>query len=119
MSEVQAPKQETPVADPAVTEPVTTTASEANTDPIEPMATHSLAAESRSEAIPAVDGATTNAPTESPVTEPKEEKISKNEVLIEAQPINEGILGYKVPEFPKYAEILISFWMCLILFTEA
>ena len=101
MSQVQSSKPDTSVVDPAAAEPVTTTASEANADPIRPMATDSLIAESRPEAIPSVDGATSSDPVESSVAEPKEEKISKKEVLVEAQPIKEGILGHKVPGFPK------------------
>lgn len=97
MSQVPPSSQENPVVDPATTEPVTSVPA-ANEDS---MAADSLPAESRPEAIPSVDGTTSAAPTETPVTEPKEEKISKKEVLIEAQPINEGVLGYKVPGFPK------------------
>lgn len=101
MSQVPPSSQENPVVDSAATEPITTTAPEANKDPIRPMATDSLTAESRPEAIPSVDGTSSAAPVETPVTEPKEDKISKKEVLVEAQPINEGVLGYKEPGFLK------------------
>lgn len=99
MSEAQASVQKTPtVVDPAAVEPVTVTAPEASTDPIRPMATDSLTAASRSEVTP-----TDNA-TGTPVVDSKGENLAKNEEVIEAQPITEGILGYKAPGLVKYAK---------------
>jgi hypothetical protein len=98
MSETQASVQKSPaVVDPAAAEPVTATAPEASTDPIRPMATDSLTPASRSEVTP-----TGNA-TETPVVDPKGENLAKNEEVVEAQPINEGILAYKAPGLVKYA----------------
>lgn len=99
MSEAQAPVQKTPIAvDPAAAEPPTVTAPEASVDPIRPMATDSLTAASRSEVTPAA-GAT----TETPADGSKGETLAKNEEVVEAQPVNEGILGYKAPGLVKYA----------------
>lgn len=101
MSEVQAPVQKNPIAvDPATVEPVTITAPEASVDPVRPLATDSLTAASRSEVTPAADAA-----TETPVGESKGENLAKNEEVVEAQPINEGILGYKAPGLVKYAQL--------------
>lgn len=99
MSEIQPPAQKTPiVADPAAAEPTTVTAPEASVDPIRPMATDSLTAASRSEVTPAA----TTAATETPAEAPKGENLAKNEEVVEAQPINEGVLGYKAPGLVKY-----------------
>ena len=98
MSEAQVPVQKTPtVVDPAAAEPTTVTAPEASVDPIRPMATDSLTAASRSEVTPA-SGATTETPAEGP----NGETLAKNEEVVEARPINEGILGYKAPGLVKY-----------------
>lgn len=100
MSHAQPSVQDAPVVDPAAAEPVTTTAPEASTDPVRPMATDSLNAESRPELNTAGD-VPASAATKATVIPPKEEKISKNEILVEAQPINEGVLGYKAPGLVK------------------
>lgn len=100
MAEPQAPVQKSPiVVDPAAAEPVTITATEASTDPVRPLATDSLTAASRAEVTP-----TGNAATEAPVVGPKEGNLAKNEEVVEAQPINEGVLGYKGPGLVKYAQ---------------
>ena len=97
MSEAQAPVQKTPnVVDPAAAEPTTVTAPEASVDPIRPLATDSLTAASRSEVAPAA--------TETPAEGLKGETLAKNEEVVEAPPVNEGILGYKAPGLVKYAK---------------
>ena len=100
MSATHPSTRETAAVDPAAAEPVTAVASEANADPIRPPGTDSLTLESRPEINPAVDNTTSAGNTNLPVA-PKEEKISKKEVLIEAQPINEGVLAYKAPGLVK------------------
>lgn len=80
--------------DPAATEPPTTTVTEATADPVRPFGTDSLTLESRPEVGEALDNPTSPTSTGA-------EKIGKNEVLIESQPINEGILGYKAPGLVK------------------
>ena len=76
MSEPQQPIQETPAT--TTTEPA-------------------VAAETTDKVAPAegvTDLANINA---APPVAPKEEKVGKNEVKIEAQPVNEGVLNYKGP----------------------
>ena len=102
MSEVQNPTQEPHIATTNTaheTVAPTTMASEASTDPIRSQDTTELAPESRPEIGSGLtDGSTAAAPTgPNVVSIPKEEKIGKNEVLIESKPINEGILNYKGP----------------------
>ena len=83
--------QVTPAVDPAAVAP-TTTAAEASTDPIRPTGTDALTTESR----PEVEATTT------PAAElPKEEKVAEDAVKIEAQPVAEGVLGYKAPGLIK------------------
>lgn len=94
MSAAQHPVHASPPADPAAAEPPTTTVTEASADPVRPLGTDSLTLESRPEVGDALDHPTSPATTGA-------EKISKNEVLIESQPINEGILGYKAPGLVK------------------
>lgn len=97
MSEVEQPVQDTPVAAPATTEPAvaTTTAAEANTDPVRNQESGALAPESRPELT---DGTTAAAPTAANVTPvTKEEKLGNGEVAVTSQPINEGVLNYKGP----------------------
>ena len=99
MSEAQAPVHKTPnVVDPAAAEPTTVTAPEASVDPIRPLATDSLTPASRSEVTPAAGAA-----TETPAEGLKGETLAKNEEVVTAQAVNEGILGYKAPGLVKYA----------------
>lgn len=101
MSEAQAPVQKTPNAvDPAAAEPTSITAPEASVDPIRPMATDSLTPASRSEVAPAAGAA-----GETPAEASKGETLAKNEEVVEAQPVSEGILGYKAPGLVKYANV--------------
>lgn len=83
--------------DPAATEPITTTAADASTDPVRPLGTDSLTAESRPEVAAALDAPTSATAPETSTSE----SLAKNEVVIESQPINEGILGYKAPGLVK------------------
>lgn len=94
MSTAQHPVHASPPTDPAATEPPTTTVTDASADPVRPMGTDSLTTKSRPEVGDALDNPTSPTATGT-------EKIAKNEVLIESQPINEGILGYKAPGLVK------------------
>jgi len=102
MSETQQPVQDAPAAVPRTHEPTaaTATATEATADPIRSQGTAELSPESRPElgTTGVTDGTTAPTPTAANVTNvPKEEKVGKGETLIEAHPINEGILNYKGP----------------------
>ena len=98
MSEHQQPVMNAPMTDPVAVEPPTTTAPEANIDPIRPTGTDALTAESRPEL---------NAPADTIESVPaagaehKTEKARASAVKVEAQPINEGLLGYKAPGLVK------------------
>ncbi|MCJ1265546.1 hypothetical protein MMC22_005426 [Lobaria immixta] len=94
MSTAQHPVNAFTPADPAATEPPTTTVTDASADPVRPLGTDSLTLESRPEVGEALDHPTS--PTAAGA-----EKTSKKEVVIESQPINEGILGYKAPGLVK------------------
>lgn len=85
------------MADPAAAEPITATAADASADPVRPLGTDSLTAESRPEVAAALGTPTSTAATGPATTE----SLAKNEVVIESQPINEGILGYKAPGLVK------------------
>lgn len=79
------------------TEPVTTTAQEANADPIRTNATNDLSPESRPEV-------TEGAPA--PATEAVKSSVGdldapKGMAVVESQPINEGVLSYKQPGLVK------------------
>lgn len=81
------------------TEPVTATAQDATTDPVRTNATSDLAPESRPEvtegaSAPAAEGKITDGATEAP----------KGMAVVEAQPINEGVLAYKQPGLVKYED---------------
>ena len=86
MSDTQAPVQETPVA---ATMPTTESTTMTTDKPVE---------KTIDPAEGVTDGSTAAAPSGPNVTNvPKEEKIGKNEVKVEAHPINEGVLNYKAP----------------------
>ena len=87
------PVKDLPTIDPAAIEP-TTTAAEATSDPVRPTGTDALMAESR----PEITGASAPSVT---TGLPKEEKVAKDEVKIEAQPVAAGNLGYKAPGLIK------------------
>lgn len=101
MSEVQQPIQETSSGLPPAVEPTApmTGASEATADPVRSQETSTLLPESRPELGSGLtDGTTAAALTGPNVTNPnKEEKLGNGEVLVESNPINEGILNYKGP----------------------
>ena len=81
-------------------EPITTTASQATSDPIRDQNTSDLSPESRPELgmNGVTDGTTAPAPTGPNVSNAtKEEKVAKGEVMVESRPINEGVLNYKGP----------------------
>ena len=81
-------------------EPLTATASQATSDPVRDQNTSDLSPESRPELgmNGVTDGTTAAAPTGPNVSNvTKEEKLGKGEVMVESQPINEGILNYKGP----------------------
>lgn len=101
MSEAPTSTQETPVA-PATTTaaateptPATTTASEATADPVRTTETSDLLPESRPEIATGTQGTAEALPNLT--NAPKEEKVGKNEVLVESHLINEGVLNYKGP----------------------
>lgn len=95
MPEVHTPTKDT-IADPAVVAP-TTTASEANKDPIRATRTDALVPESRPEVTNSAKGATNVSAAGASATEP----APKGASVIESQPINEGILNYKGPGLVK------------------
>ncbi|KAI4164717.1 MAG: hypothetical protein LQ342_001692 [Letrouitia transgressa] len=88
----------------ATTEPVNFAASEATKDPVRPNGTNDLTAESRPEVT---DGAVapSTVPTapvaENPATDGATEKPPKGTAVVEAEPINEGVLSYKAPGLVK------------------
>jgi hypothetical protein len=116
MSELQQPIHDTLAAPPVGVEPAApmTTASEASTDPVRSQESSTLSPESRPElGAGLTDGTTAAAPTGSNVTSPhKEEKLGKGEVLIESNPINEGVLNYKGPGLKQVS-------MCLLIGTTS
>lgn len=99
MPEVHTPTKET-VADPAAVPP-TTTASEANKDPIRASGTDALVPESRPEVTENVEDGKTVPTADAPATEPTGETAPKGASVVESQPINEGILNYKGPGLVK------------------
>ena len=86
------PEDHNPTKD-TLAEP-TTTASEANKDPIRPSGTDALVPESRPEVTTAEAPTTTSG-------EPASETAPKGSTVVESQPINEGILNYKGPGLVK------------------
>ncbi|MCJ1475595.1 hypothetical protein MMC13_004258 [Lambiella insularis] len=84
--------------DPAAIDP-TTTASEARSDPIRPTETDALLAESRPELV-----SSTEAPeiaSESPNALPTARAATGGATPVDAQPVTEGVLGYKAPGLLK------------------
>ena len=94
------PAKDTSAKDPAAVAP-TTMATEASTDPIRPTGTDALVPESRPEVTPATEATHTVAGAPTGVSGPTEQKLSGDEVKVEAQPISEGVLGYKAPGLIK------------------
>lgn len=101
MSEVQPAVMGTQAVDPAATEPITTTAPEASTDPVRPAETSALSPESRPELVNGTDTPTTAAGAEAPMAETSGDKLTTTAGAVDAQPITEGVLGYKAPGLVK------------------
>jgi hypothetical protein len=101
MSEVHPAVMGTSAVDPAATEPITTTAPEASTDPVRPTETSALSPESRSELVNGTDASATAAGTEAPNTETSGDKVPTAAGAVDAQPMTEGVLGYKAPGLVK------------------
>lgn len=81
-------------------EPINAIASQATSDPIRDQNTSDLSPESRPELgmNGVTDGTMAPAPTGPNVSNvTKEEKLANGEVMVESQPINEGLLNYKGP----------------------
>ncbi|KAL9046633.1 MAG: hypothetical protein Q9214_000578 [Letrouitia sp. 1 TL-2023] len=84
----------------ATTEPVNVAASEATKDPVRPNGTNDLTAESRPEVTEGAVAPSTvpTAPVaENPAADGATEKPPKGTAVVEAEPINEGVLSYKAP----------------------
>lgn len=103
MSGAQPQEPKDLVIDRTIGEPLNTSAAEAKTDPIKPMATDSLTTESRPEMASVVNAPTPAAAAEPGTGVPKEEQILGKDALIESQSVSEGILGYKAPGLVKSA----------------
>lgn len=97
MSAANTHEQAAPVVDPVATQPVT--AAEPTSDDVKPIAAESSTSPGDATAI----DASVAAPTpETAATETETEKLaSKDEVVVESQPINEGVLQYKAPGIVK------------------
>ena len=98
MSELQPAVKDTPVVDPAATEPITTTAPAASTDPIRPTETSALNPETRPEIANDTTAPTTAGTTEGPMAEANGATTTG---AVDAQPMTEGVLGYKAPGLVK------------------
>ncbi|KAL8782491.1 MAG: hypothetical protein Q9213_005330 [Squamulea squamosa] len=81
----------------AAAEPITANAQEATTDPIRTNPTKDLAPESR----PEVTESSSALPVETTTTTGTVEDVPKGAAVVESQPINEGVLGYKQPGLVK------------------
>lgn len=99
MPEIHTPTNDR-LADPAVVAP-TTTASEANIDPIRATRTDALVPESRPEVTNGAEGAVITSTAGAFATEPTSGSAPKGASVAESQPINEGILNYKGPGLVK------------------
>ena len=98
MSVAQHSTHQPNLVDPAAVEP-TITAPEASSDPIRPTGTDALTAESRPEVTGNLTASSTVGAASS---ELMEKKVDSNKAVeIEAQPIHEGVLGYKAPGLLK------------------
>lgn len=100
MSEVHKPVEGTPLAASTAAEQVHAPVTEATADPIRPTGTDGLVAESRPE-VAAADTTTAGHHTEGAVVDANEERLGDNEVAVTAQPVAEGVLGYKAPGLVK------------------
>lgn len=97
MSAAHTHEQAAPVVDPVAAQPIT--AAEPTSDTVKPIAAESPTSPGGATAIDAP--ATAPAP-ETAATEAEAEKLaSKDEAVVESQPINEGVLQYKAPGLVK------------------
>ncbi|MCJ1314197.1 hypothetical protein MMC25_007877 [Agyrium rufum] len=90
--------EQRPVQDASLSEPTTSMAPEASS---EPMAT--------TETVPAMASEATEPPATEPM-KPVEEKVGDKDVNIEAQPASEGILGHKGPGLIKSFRFIKEFF---------
>ena len=95
------PVKDTFTKDPAAVAP-TTMATEASSDPIRPTGTDALVPESRPEVTSATEPAHAVAGAPASVSAPTEQKAGENALKVEAEPISEGVLGYKAPGLIKW-----------------
>ena len=91
---------EASAADPVAMAP-TTTASEANIDPIRATGTDALMAESRPEVAVSTDAHEAASSAESPSVTQTGMKVGDDTAMAGHQPLTEGILGYKAPGLVK------------------
>lgn len=97
MSAVHAHEQAAPVVDPIATHP--TIAAEPTPDTVKPIAAESSTSP---EGATALDPAASAPTADTAATEAEAEKpVSKDEAVVESQPINEGVLQYKAPGLVK------------------
>lgn len=97
MSAAHTHEQAAPVVDPVATQPIT--AAEPTSDTVKPVAAESSTSPGGATAI---DTPATAPAPETAVTEAEAEKLaSKDEAVVESQPINEGVLQYKAPGLVK------------------
>ncbi|KAI9881035.1 MAG: hypothetical protein M1830_008917 [Pleopsidium flavum] len=94
MSEVYKPVEDTPLPAPAAVDELNAPATEATADPIRPTGTDALIA------IPAAD-TTTGQHTAGGAADVRQDELGNKQVTVTAQPISEGILGYKAPGLVK------------------
>ena len=94
------PVKDTFAKDSAAVAP-TTMATEASSDPIRPTGTDALVPESRPEVTSATEATHTVAGAPTGVSAPTEQMAGGDALKVEAQPISEGILGYKAPGLIK------------------
>lgn len=86
-----------PVVDPVATQPIT--AAEPAPDTVKPIAAESSASSEGATGVdvPAIAPASGTTTTEAEAEKP----VSKDEAVVESQPINEGVLQYKAPGLVK------------------
>ena len=97
MSTAHTHEQAAPIVDPVATQPIT--AAEPIPDTIKPITAESSTSP---EGAIAVDAPATAPAPETAATEAEAEKpVSKDEAVVESQPINEGVLQYRAPGLMK------------------
>ena len=101
MSEVHKPVEGTAIAPMAATDELNAPLTQATVDPIRPTGTDALVPESRPEVTSAAE-MTPGHPTGADAADLTDSQLGPNETTVTAQPISEGILGYKAPGLIKY-----------------